>query len=180
MSQLWPLLQYIPLTLFLFLSRQSAFGASNWSIAFQVSGLLGAVELALILYFTKNRFHRLVSAATLFLIIGGLAFYFEIEAILNTLSTLRESTLLLMMTLVCTIATLTTKTGAFEQQWADEKIQKKYSFYFILCTIVALVWSYAQRGNSNAAGFAPVVVLILTKIVFQKTLAAKQSSGHVS
>jgi hypothetical protein len=161
MNKLLLLLQYFPLSVFLSVARIYDFSNQGWEAAFAWGGLIAALEFLILIPILGNRLGRLIAGANLFLIVGGLGFYFHLSPVQNFLGFLREASLLFFVAVVCALAILTTQTGAFETKLSDQ--QKKYSICFLVAVIGAFAWSLSQRGNPLLGGMLPFVFLIFLK-----------------
>ncbi len=170
MRFLYSLIQFLPLTLFILTARYYGSTVSAWAWAFQVGAIAAVVQLAILLPFLKTRLNRLIGGINLFLIIGGLGFFFNINFILNFMGQLRESGVILSVGIVCILATLFTHRGVFESSASRNNLEKRYSCYFILAVAIAFIWSYLNQGNTLFAGIIPLVSLVFLKNILQNQL----------
>jgi hypothetical protein len=160
-KKIFPILQYFPLSVFLGVARAYDFSDQGWENAFIWGGIVASLEFMILIPILGNRLGRLIAGANLFLIFGGLGFYFQLSSFMNFLGFLKEASLLFFVIVVCSIAILTTSTGVFETKLSDK--QKIYSIYFLAGVVAAFAWSLSQRGNPLLGGMAPFVFLIALK-----------------
>jgi hypothetical protein len=161
MKKILPILQYFPLSVFLGVARAYDFSNQGWESAFIWGGIVATLEFMILIPILGNRLGRLIAGANLFLIFGGLGFYFQLSPFMNFLGFLKEASLLFFVVVVCVIAILATSTGVFETKHSDK--QKSYSICFLVGAVAAFAWSLSQRGNPLLGGMAPFVFLILFK-----------------
>lgn len=145
-------------------------------MAFQLGALAAVIEFAILIPILKTKLSRLITGVNLFLIFGGLGFYFEIGFLLDILSQSRESGLMILIFLVCLLATAYTRTGIFEAQFSSVHHQKKFSIYYLILCLACVGFSWLNQGNNFLAGTVPVVTLVLVKYFMGKHLARSKSS----
>jgi len=171
-KKLAPLFQFLPLSLFStigFWYPQTS--NQNWLLAFQVAALVGIVQLLLIVK-QQTVMSRLILSANLYLILGGLAAFFQQWWYLELYNTLQESAIFIMMLFVAVITMLGTNNGFVGIDKAliidakeRVKINKKSAYLFI-GVLVSLVVSVFFKGNITISVVAPIVVLA----IFQRYL----------
>jgi len=115
---------------------------------------------------------RLILSANLYLILGGLAAFFQQWWYLELYNTLQESAIFIMMLFVAVITMLGTNNGfvGIDKALITDakervKINKKSAYLFI-GVLVSLVVSVFFKGNITISVVAPIVVLA----IFQRYL----------
>lgn len=176
MKILLRLTQFLPLSLFLYMATHDQ--SQNWKRAFEIGALAALIEFAILIPILKTHLSRLITGVNLFLIIGGCGFYFNINFVLDFLSSFRESALILSIFFICLLATFKTRTGIFEVQISNELKQKMFSIYFLAWCFVLLCFSWFNRGNTLWAGTIPVVSLVLANFFMGTYLARSKSSSE--
>jgi len=171
-KKLAPLFQFLPLSLFStigFWYPQTT--NQNWLLAFQVAALVGIVQLLLIVK-QQTVMSRLILSANLYLILGGLAAFFQQWWYLELYNTLQESAIFIMMLFVAVITMLSTNNGfvGIDKALITDakervKINKKSAYLFI-GVLVSLVVSVFFKGDISISVVAPIVVLA----IFQRYL----------
>jgi len=108
---IFSLIQFFPLSTFAtYAFYQGAPSNERWLVAFQLGALLGIIQLAIILPQTKP-LNRLVLAGNIYLILGGLAAYFQQWWYLKFYDSLRESAIIMLMLIVGVISTFYSTSG---------------------------------------------------------------------
>ena len=80
MAILLRIFQFLPLSVFLYFSRENIeTGTADWGPAFQWGAVAAAIELAVLIPILKTRISRMITAVNIYLIVGGLGFYFYIN-----------------------------------------------------------------------------------------------------
>jgi hypothetical protein len=164
------LLQFIPLTIFLLLAKKYDMTGEAWSIAFQWGAVVAFLQLAILLPILKEKCHRLICGANLFLIFGGIAFYCNYQGLLTILNDARESLLFGCVAIICVLSIAFFKTGVFEIQYVNQQQQKRFSYIFLCLVIGAFIWSFWYRGDALWAGTMPFIVLLMSKRYLERRL----------
>jgi len=172
MQKFIPLIQYLPLSLFVGIARVNGFTEAAWSRAFQFGAVIAVLELIILLPLMKNKLSRLIGGANLFLFVGGAGFFFKISSVITFLDSLREAGIIFFVGIVSMIAMLVTPTGVFEESFSKNRCERKFSVYFLLGVSVAFFWALQHRGNTLVGGVAPFIFLILLKQVLQRRMLA--------
>jgi hypothetical protein len=167
MQRLFLFIQFFPIAVFLFVSRQK-----GWEQGFQMGGLAAVLEF-LVIFSLRTPISRILGGANLFLIFGGLSFYLKLEPCMRILGTMRESAIFISIGIVVTLATVLSKTGAFENAGPNSSAIRRSSMLLILFICGCTAWSYYFRGNSALAGTVPFVSLIFVKYLLQKKLTER-------
>lgn len=170
MKTIWPLIQFLPLTIFIGVARSHGFAGEAWPLAFKWGALTALLELIVLLPILGNRISRLISGANLFLIFGGTGFFFNISLFISLIDYLRTSAVFFFLILVCAGATLTTTTGVFEKAISKSGAEKRFSIYFLLGIFIVFIWSLYHRDDVMTGGTLPFISLILLKRFLQSRL----------
>jgi hypothetical protein len=172
LKKLAPLFQFLPLSLFSTIGFwQAQTSNENWLLAFQVAALVGIVQL-LLLVNQKTVVSRLILSANFYLILGGLAAFFQQWWYLELYNTLQESAIFMMMILVALMTILGSNKGfvgidktLIKNATERFNINKKSAYLFI-GVLVSLAISVAFKGDIVFSAVTPIVVLA----VFQRYL----------
>ena len=162
-----PLCQFLPLSLFSTIGFwQPQTSNQTWLLAFQVAALVGIGQLFLLIW-QKTVMSRLILSANLYLILGGLAAFFQQWWYLELYSSLQESAIFIMMMLVAIFTMLISRhgfVGINKERVKDAKerfnINKK-SAYLFLAVLASLAISIAFKGDITVSVVVPIVVLAL-------------------
>jgi len=164
MNKLRALVQFIPLTVFVFTFRLT----SDWAIAFQMGGLVALVQVVF-LAFTRQKPDLILSGVNSFLVVGALAFAAKIEPILMVYSRLQEATLFLAILLVALISTATLRSGFLGVQEIPRRAAIKGSLILISVVAASVFMAAHWSGNLWLAGVLPMIfILVVRKIIRQK------------
>ena len=162
MIKLLRFIQFFPIALFLYTSRKY-----GWDTGFQLGGLVAIIEFV-ILIAMRIQISRLIAGANLFLVFGGVSFFFKIKQLLTLLSSLMEAALFISVLIVLIVTTAFTKTGAFEK--GQGKNITKFSIFLILFAVCCIGWFFYFQGNIKIAGTVPFVCLIGVKYYLQRKI----------
>jgi len=154
---IFALIQFFPLSTFAtFAFWHGAPSNDRWLDAFQIAALLGLIQLVILLP-QKAPLNRLVLAGNLYLILGGLAAFFQQWWYLKLYDLLRESAIILLMVLVGTLTTLTSSSGFIAVKGSDRKL----SIYLLAATLSMLPFALYFEGNRTFAAVLPIIFLAL-------------------
>jgi hypothetical protein len=169
---LFLLVQFLPLTLFVWIARSHGFTSEAWMLAFQIGGAVAVIETVL-LAFSKRVMNRLILGANLFLAVGALGFLFKLDWLTNMYGRMQESALFCSVLLVGAVTTAFSSYGFLELQSTSRSKQMKYSGILLVVACLSFVLSIIFRGNVWLSGTAPFVLLIVARRVlrgrFQQT-----------
>lgn len=154
--------QSLPLTLFVVSAWAHDFSNDGWALAFQIGAVTGAVQLVALLPILRNQLSRLLTGANLFLIFGGVTVYTNSFYLLGWLDELRAAGVIVFVGIVCSLATVYSPTGVFEDS-TGKPLPRKYSYYFLMAVLVALAWSAHFRVDPVLGGAIPWLFLALVK-----------------
>ncbi len=174
--------QFLPLSLFSMIAFwQPQTSSQTWLLAFQVSALVAIAQLVMMLK-QKVVMSRLILSANFYLILGGLASFFQQWWYLKLYNTLQESAIFLVMIVVAVITMIISENGfvgidksAVKDAKERLNINKKSAFLFI-AVLVSLAISHIFKGDIVISVAAPIVVLAL----FQHYLTYQFSQPTVS
>ncbi len=172
LKKLAPLFQFLPLSLFSTIGFwQQQTSNQGWLLAFQVAAMVAVVQLVLIVK-QKTVLSRLILSANLYLILGGLAAFFQQWWYLELYNLLQESAIFIMMLLVGIITMLSSSNGfvgidkALIKDTAERFNINKKSAYLFTGVLVSLAISVAFKGNITFSVVIPIIFLA----IFQRSL----------
>jgi hypothetical protein len=172
MNRFYKLVQFLPLTIFVLISRIYGTTDDVWSMAFQIGAVAACLQI-LIFIVSKKSLNRILLGTNLFLILGGVGFYFRFKPILNIYGTMREATIFCSLLLVGIVSTLFTQRGYIDtDKLLDNKVTiKKSSIFLLAITAVSLVISVLMRGNIWLSGTLPFIFILVAKSLLVKKMA---------
>lgn len=151
------LVQFFPLSIFAtFAFWQGVPSNERWLEAFQLGALLGLIQLAILLP-QKNPLNRLVLAGNIYLILGGLAAYFQQWWYLKLYDSLRESAIFIIMIIVGSLSTITSSSGFI----AVKGSARKFSIYLLIATVFMLPFALYFEGERTFAAVLPIIFLAI-------------------
>ena len=173
---LFALVQFLPLSLFAtYAFWNGAPDELRWQQAFEIASLAAIAQLAIVLPQSRPA-NRLVLAANLYLMLGGLAFLTRQWWYLQIYDALQESAIFVVMLCVGIGATLFTRSGFAALMHASRQAVIRASLWMLLATVLALGASVAFRGNRNLAAVLPIVCLA----VLQRSLVFRAGRQGVA
>ena len=154
---IFALVQFFPLSTFASFAFWNGIPSNDrWLQAFQIGALLGLIQLVILLP-QKRPLNRLVLAGNIYLILGGLAAFFQQWWYLKLYDTLRESAIILLMAIVGLLTTFYSTSGFI----AVKDSSMKYSAYLLIATISMLPFAIVFEGNRAYAAVLPIVFLAI-------------------
>jgi hypothetical protein len=167
LNKIAPLFQFLPLSLFSMIGFwQLETSNQTWLLAFQVAALVGICQLLLI--FKLNIvMSRLILSANIYLILGGLASFFQQWWYLEFYNLLQESAIFIVMIFVGISTMLLSKNGFVGinktlVKEAKERIDiNKKSAYLFIAVLISLVVSLVFKGDIAISVVSPIVFLAL-------------------
>jgi len=154
---IFALIQFFPLSTFATYAFWHGIPTNErWLDAFQIGAVLGLVQLLIVLLQNKP-INRLVLAGNVYLILGGLAVFFQQWWYLQIYNELRESAIILLMIIVGTISTLTSPAGFI----AVEKSERKLSLYLLAATILVAPLAIYFEGERTYSAILPIIFLAI-------------------
>ena len=156
---IFALIQFLPLSLFA--SYAFWYGApdeSRWQNAFQLASVAAFIQLAIVLP-QRRPASRLVLAANLYLLLGGLAFFAQQWWFLQLYDTLRESAIFIIMLAVGAATTVGSRAGFVAACSLPRAAVVRASLWLLGATALALAVSVACRGDRYLAAVYPIIAL---------------------
>ena len=166
---IFALIQFFPLSMFATYAFWSGVPSNDrWVDAFQISACLGLIQLAILLP-QKAPLNRLVLAGNIYLILGGLAGFFQQWWYLKLYGSLRESAIILLMVIVGSFTTFISSSGFIAVKGSPRKL----SIYLLSATVLMVPFALYFEGNRIYAAVLPIIFLA----IFQRYLSyiAKKS-----
>jgi hypothetical protein len=174
------LIQFLPLSTFSTYAYWSGEPSNDrWVDAFIIGGVLGIVQLAMILYFARRSpLNRLVLAANLYLIVGGIACVMQWWDFMSLYATAMESAILGLMVVVGLVSTLFSRYGFIGVKIGPQRqLVKQYSFILLGSTLVAFAASLIFRGDSTFAAVIPIIFLAVILQLLKHRIKKHSQSG---
>jgi hypothetical protein len=167
LNKIAPLFQFLPLSLFSMIGFwQPETSNQTWLMAFQVAALVGVLQLLLIIKL-KIIMSRLILSANLYLILGGLASFFQQWWYLDFYNILQETAIFIVMIFVGIITMTWSKNGfvGIDKTIVKEvgeliSINKK-SFYLFVAVLISLIFSLIFKGDIALSVVTPIICLAL-------------------
>ena len=167
LNKLSALLQFLPLSLFSMIGFwQTETSNESWLLAFKIAALVGICQLVLISKL-KIVMSRLILSANIYLILGGLAAFFQQWWYLSFYSMVQESAIFIVM-IVVGITTMLFSNHGFVginktqiKETKDRININKKSAYLFIAVLISLVLSWLFKGNIALSVIAPIVILAL-------------------
>jgi hypothetical protein len=159
---IFSLIQFFPLSTFAAFAFWNGIPSNErWLDAFQFGALLGLIQLAILLP-QKKPLNRLVLAGNIYLILGGLAVFFQQWWFMKVYGSLRESAIILLMAITGIITTLFSSSGFI----AVKGSPRQYSIYLLAATILMLPFAIYFEGNRTYAAVLPIIFLAVLQRYF--------------
>jgi len=151
------LIQFFPLSTFAtFAFWYGSPTNERWLEAFQLGALLGLIQLVILLPQNKP-LNRLVLAGNIYLMLGGLAAFFQQWWYLKLYDALRESAIILLMVIVGVLTTFGSSSGFI----AVSGSARKFSVYLLLASISMLPFAIIFEGQRLYAAVLPIIFLAI-------------------
>lgn len=172
---IFALVQFLPLSLFAgHAFRHGTPTDERWVEAFQLGAAAALLQLAVVLP-QRRPANRLVLAANLYLLGGGLAAVTHQWWVLRLYGVLEEAGIFLCMLGVGAVATLASSAGFVAVVEAQPERVRRASLWLLLATLPALGASLLFRGNRVWAAVVPVVALGgLQRLLVHRLRSARQ------
>tara|TARA_R110001592_G_scaffold82271_2_gene243712 strand:+ start:2035 stop:2577 length:543 start_codon:yes stop_codon:yes gene_type:complete len=163
---IFALIQFFPLSTFATFATFAFWNVNpsneRWLDAFQLGALLGLIQLAILLP-QNTPLNRLVLAGNIYLILGGLAVFFQQWWYLKLYDSLRESAIILLMAFIGTITTFASSSGFIAVKGSTREL----SIYLLVATFLMLPFAIYFEGNRTYAAVFPIIFLA----IFQRYLS---------
>ncbi len=166
------LLGFIALALFAYLAfNRGAPTDATWRFAFMVSGAVAVAELLVLQYAIAKPTNRLLIAANIYLVLGGLAFALNQEWFLRFYERLGLSAILVLMFVVGAVFTLISKAGFVGA--TGNTVRTRQASYVLLALVGgALVVAQHYPAIYKGVSVALITALALSNRVL-RTWASK-------
>jgi hypothetical protein len=161
-------IEFIPISAFVYVVRQTDENGVNWKLAFILGACLAVIEKAFLVA-KRLPLDRISMGADLFLIIGGVGFMFNISLILNIYGSLFQATLFAALLAVGIFTTFLTERGFVGIKHHD-RVVLHYSIYLIGAVVVAFLVSFIFRGNVLLAWILPFTGMMIINWILTKKL----------
>lgn len=169
-SWFYALIQFLPLSSFAsFAFWNGVPGNERWIQAFELGALAGVIQL-IIISFQPNPVNRLILGANLYLIVGGIAAFFQQWWLFELYGSLQESAIFIFILCVGLVSTFATAAGFLSVQTHAKTMVKKYSYYLLAATLIALLCSLLFQGQRAWSVVIPIIVLALLQRFFSYKL----------
>lgn len=168
MLQKYIVLQYLPLTLFVWLIRFRY----DWPAVFISAGFCAFVFL-LILLKQKNVIDRFVLALYCFLMGGAAMFIFNIDWLQFLYQYFDKAMLLIWLFVVGILSTVMTSTGFIGVESVNKEKRNLYSYYLLIGVMIGLCVALYNRESILLAGAFPFMSVRFLQIIF-KVLLSRQ------
>jgi hypothetical protein len=162
-------IEFIPISAFVYVVRQTDENGVNWKLAFILGACLAVIEKAFLVA-KRLPLDRISMGADLFLIIGGVGFMFNISLILNIYGSLFQATLFAALLAVGIFTTFLTERGFVGIKHHDRSRVINYSIYLIGAVVVAFLVSFIFRGNVLLAWILPFTGMMIINWILTKKL----------
>ena len=169
-SWLFALIQFLPLSSFAsFAFWNGAPTSERWIQAFEFGAVAGLIQL-IIIFFQPNPVSRLILGANLYLIVGGLAAFFQQWWLFKLYGSLQESAIFIFIFCVGLVSTFATTAGFLSVQTNAKKRVRNYSYCLLTATVIALMCSLLFQGNRAWSVVVPIIALVLLQRLFSYKL----------
>ena len=168
---IFALVQFLPLSLFAtYAFWHGAPDGLRWQHAFQLASVAALVQLAIVLPQPRPA-SRLVLAANLYLLLGGLAFFAQQWWFLQLYDALRESAIFLIMLAVGAATTMGSRAGFVGTCSAPRAPVIRASLWLLAATALACIVSVNFRGDRYLAAVYPIIALaVMHRILLHRLL----------
>ncbi|HMN15465.1 MAG TPA: hypothetical protein PKD55_24380 [Bellilinea sp.] len=174
---IFALIQFLPLSLFAaYAFWNGAPEEARWQRAFQLASIAALIQLAVVLPQPRPA-SRLVLAANLYLLLGGLAFFAHQWWFLQLYDALRESAIFIIMLAVGITTTVGSRAGFVASCTAPRAPVVRASLWLLAATAVALVVSVRYRGDRYLAAVYPIIGLAVLQRILVSRLARQYGAA---
>lgn len=164
---IFALVQFLPLSLFAtYAAWHGGPEEQRWREAFEVGSVAALIQLVIVML-QPRPVNRLVLAANIYIMLGGLAYLTKQWWFLKIYDALRESAIFVTMLGVGVVTTVFTRPGYAAVTDAPRPAAVHASLWLLAATALALGVSFLFHGNRTLAAVLPIVGLA----VLQRTLA---------
>jgi predicted MFS family arabinose efflux permease len=174
---IFALIQFMPLSLFAtYAFWHGAPDEQRWQHAFQLASVAALVQLAIVLP-QRRPASRLVLAANLYLLLGGLAFFAHQWWFLQLYDALRESAIFIIMLAVGIATTIGSRAGFVAACTVPRAPVVRASLWLLAATALALAVSISYRGDRYLAAVYPIIALAVLHRVLLHRLARQHGAA---
>jgi len=174
------IIEFLPISAFGIIVRLTGEDSVNWKLAFIIGGCFAAVEKALLMV-KRFPLDRILLGTDVFLIIGGLGYFFNISIILNIYLFLFHATLFASLLIIGVVTTLFTKRGFIGAKHQKRNRVIIFSLYLLGAGVVAFLISFTFRGDYILAGVVPFTgMLVINRILAKKLHNNKSTKSNSS
>lgn len=174
---IFALLQFLPLSLFATYAFWNGVPDDlRWQRAFQLASVAALVQLAVVLPQPRPA-SRLVLAANLYLLLGGLAFFAGQWWFLQLYDVLRESAIFIIMLGVGIATTAGSRAGFVAACSVPRAAAVRASLWLLAATALALAVSVVYRGDRYLAAVYPILALAVIHRVLLHRLARQHGAA---
>ena len=167
LNKIAPLFQFLPLSLFSMIGFwQPETSNQTWLLSFQVAALVGFFQLLLI-FKLKIIMSRLILSANIYLILGGLASFFQQWWYLDFYNILQETAIFIVMICVGFITMMWSKNSfvgidkTFVKEVGERISINKKSSYLFVAVLISLILSLIFKGDITLSAVTPIIFLAL-------------------
>ena len=167
LNKIAPLFQFLPLSLFSMIGFwQPETSNQTWLLSFQVAALVGFFQLLLI-FKLKIIMSRLILSANIYLILGGLASFFQQWWYLDFYNILQETAIFIVMICVGIITMMWSKNSfvgidkTFVKEVGERISINKKSSYLFVAVLISLIFSLIFKGDITLSAVTPIIFLAL-------------------
>ena len=167
LNKIAPLFQFLPLSLFSMIGFwQPETSNQTWLLSFQVAALVGFFQLLLI-FKLKIIMSRLILSANIYLILGGLASFFQQWWYLDFYNILQETAIFIVMICVGIITMMWSKNSfvgidkTFVKEAGERISINKKSSYLFVAVLISLIFSLIFKGDITLSAVTPIIFLAL-------------------
>lgn len=166
---IFALIQFLPLSLFAsYAFWHGAPDDTRWQEAFQLASVAAVVQLAIVLP-QRRPMSRLVLAANIYLLLGGIAFFGHQWWFLRLYDNLRESAIFIIMLIVGMVTTLGSRAGYVAAWGLPRPAVVRGSAWLLTATAIALFISVIYRGDRYVGAVFPIIGLaVLQRVLLQQ------------
>jgi hypothetical protein len=176
---IFALIQFLPLSLFAsYAFWHGTPDGARWQQAFQLASVAALVQLAIVLP-QRRPASRLVLAANLYLLLGGLAFFAQQWWFLRLYDSLRESAIFILMLAVGAATTVGSRAGFVAACGPPRRAVVRASIWLLAATAAALAISLAYRGDRYLAAVYPLIGLAVLQRLLVHRLARRYGAATI-
>ena len=162
-------IEFIPISAFVYVVRLTDENGVNWKLAFILGACLAVIEKAFLMA-KKLPLDRISIGADVFLTVGGIAYIFKIPLILYIYGLLYQATVFAALLAVGIFTTFLSERGFVGVKHHERSRVIHYSMYLLGAGVVAFLISFVFRGNVFLAWILPFTGLVVINWILTKKL----------